>query len=134
MASVGKYRKKIKSAKNIAKITKAMQLVAASKMKKAQNMALSGKEYADSVYELTHILSKYLNKNIHPLIKIPEDNKLPELVILVAPEKGLCGGLVTNIGRFAYETLKSFENDTEWIVIGNKAKQLAKSRRPSSAN
>jgi|SRR3989344_2592699 len=126
MASVGKYRKKIKSAKNIAKITKAMQLVAASKMRKAQVMALSGKEYSDALIELSGMLSKHLDKTIHPLIGDPKNISSPSLVILVAPEKGLCGGLVTNISRFVAHDIASKKVTPDFIAVGAKAKQVSR--------
>ncbi len=125
MASIGKYRKKIKSAKNIAKITKAMQLVAASKMKKAQNMALSGKEYSDGISNLTSILSRYMDKSLHPLIRNSVNSGSGRLVVLIAPEKGLCGSLVTNLGRYIRRLITSEQKRVEAVVVGNKAKQIA---------
>ncbi len=126
MASIGKYRKKIKSAKNIAKITKAMQLVAASKMKKAQIMALSGKEYSEGITDLASILSTHLDKTIHPLINANLNSQKPTLIILISPEKGLCGGLVTNISRSVNKAIIDENRNVKFITVGNKAKQIVK--------
>ena len=127
MASVRTYRKKIRSAKSIAKITKAMQLVAASKMKKAQISAASGKNYSFGIIELANVLSVYLDQSLHPLLKEPEIIHKKELIVLVAPEKGLCGGLVTNLTRFLYNTIDAIgSNNIELIAIGKKAKLTAK--------
>jgi F-type H+-transporting ATPase subunit gamma len=126
MALIGQYRKKIKSAKNIAKITKAMQLVAASKMKRAQVMASSGKEYAGGIIDLSNLLSKHLNKEIHPLIGDAKDPNAKTLVVLIAPEKGLCGGLVTNLSRYLTLVISQEGKNCEFIVVGNKAKQAAR--------
>lgn len=126
MPSLVKFRKKIKSAKNISKITKAMQMVAASKMRRAQTMALSGKEYSQGLTDLTKILSNYLDKTIHPLIGIERDSKAATLMIVISPEKGLCGGLITNLGRYVYKRYKDENSNVSFITIGSKAKIIAK--------
>ena len=124
MAVIGSYKKKIKSAKNIAKITKAMQLVAASKMKKAQASALSGKEYADGVYSLSTLISKYFDEETNKLAK-KVDVHGHQLIVLIAPEKGLCGGLVTNLAKFVLKAIDA-EKNSDFLVIGKKAKQIAR--------
>jgi F-type H+-transporting ATPase subunit gamma len=118
------YRKKIKSAKNIAKITRAMQMVSASKMKKAQEGAEAGRPYAQGLLSIAGLISSYLDPSFHPLLSYSEGNELGELIILIAPEKGLCGSLITNlIKRYAASQNKNVK--TEYIVIGKKAKYVA---------
>lgn len=127
MASVRTYRKKIKSAKSIAKITKAMQLVAASKMKKAQISAASGKEYSAGIIELASVLSNFLDAKLHPLLSAVDSDSKKQLIVLVAPEKGLCGGLVTNLTRFLNKYIEVVgRNNVELVAIGKKAKLAAK--------
>jgi F-type H+-transporting ATPase subunit gamma len=123
MALIGAFKKKIKSAKNIAKITRAMQLVAASKMKKAQNSALSGKEYADGVYSLSGLVAKYYDEDTNKLVNKDNKKAAKTMIVLVAPEKGLCGSLITNLSKFVYKIMAE-EKDSEFLVIGKKAKQI----------
>ncbi len=122
MASIRQFRKKIKSAKNIAKITKAMQMVAASKMKRAQLQADMGKEYATEVMNLSSMLSIRLNPSLHQLLQ-PHSDTLKTLVILIAPEKGLCGGLLTTLGRKLLLTYPKI-SDVDFIAIGKKARNI----------
>src|SRR3989344_3335807 len=121
MSSVRQYRKKIKSAKNIAKLTRAMQLVAASKMKKAQSMALSGKDYAEGLIDMTHLLSSYIDSSLNPLVGESPNKNAPTLLLLIAPQKGLCGSLVTNLTRFVVKEMSENAGEKkEFIVVGNK--------------
>src|SRR4030042_3815050 len=103
MTAITKYRKKIKSAKNIAKITKAMQMVSASKMKRAQDSALKSKVYTTELVNLSSILASQIDESVHPLLKKTTLQK--DLVLIIAPEKGLCGSLVTNISRKLFEIM-----------------------------
>jgi len=121
MALIGQYKKKIKFAKNIAKITKAMQLIAASKMKKAQLSALSGKEYADGVHSMLLMISDKLAEDTHKLAKKNQSGKT--LILVIAPEKGLCGGLVTNLSKYLTK-IANDEKSPDFLVIGKKAKQI----------
>lgn len=100
MANIRLVKGRIKSAKNIAKITKAMELVAAAKMRKAQVAALSGKLYAQKIYEMVVELASRTTAPTHPLLKRPDHVVGKRLVILLSSNKGLCGGLNTNLFRF----------------------------------
>jgi F-type H+-transporting ATPase subunit gamma len=123
MSVVTKYRKKIKSAKNIAKITKAMQMVAASKMKRAQDSALKSKVYTTELVNLSAILSMQIDEGVHPLLKKAVQTK--DLIVIIAPEKGLCGSLVTNISRKLLEIIGANDpKKTDFIVVGKKAKYI----------
>lgn len=127
MVSVRTYRKKIKSAKSIAKITKAMQLVAASKMKKAQVSAASGKEYSAGIVELASVLSNFLDTSLHPLLSTTDAENKKQLIVLVAPEKGLCGGLVTNLTRFLNKYIETVgRGNVQLVAVGKKAKLAAR--------
>ena len=85
MANIRLIKRRIKSAKNIAQITKAMELVAAAKMKKAQAAALSGKLYAQKIYEMVMRLAKRTDYRSHPLLTTPL--LTGKLLIVLLPNK-----------------------------------------------
>ncbi len=125
MANLRDIRRRIKSIKNTAQITRAMQLVAASKMKRAQDQAIAGRAYADLLNEVLVNLKSQTDEDAHPLLQTPEEGK--ELVILVTTDKGLCGGLNTNLLRLVAE--KSGP-ETIFVTIGTKGRAyLARTRR-----
>lgn len=131
MASLRDIRRRIKSVKNTAQITKAMQMVAASKMRKAQEAALHGRPYAVTLNRVLVTLRDTVDENIHPLLEKREEIK-HELVILISTDKGLCGGLNTNLFReaSAYDREK-----TQFISIGRKGTQfLARTKRKMIAD
>lgn len=125
MANLRDIRRRIKSVKNTAQITKAMQLVAASKMKKAQDQAMSGRPYADLLNDVLVNLKEQTTEEDHPLLQENEGDK--ELVIVVSTDKGLCGGLNTNLFRHLVEDLPE---DAVFVTVGRKGKQfLARTKR-----
>ena len=99
MANIRLIKGRIKSAKNIAQITKAMELVSASKMRKAQLLAGAGKLYAQKIYEMVLRLSSKVDAVKHPLLRKPEKIQGKRLVVLISTNKGMCGGLNTNLFR-----------------------------------
>jgi len=119
MASIRILRRRIKSAKNIAQITKAMELVAASKMKKAQLAAVSGKLYAQKIYEMVIRSSGSVDMSIHPYLTKPQVLTGKRLVILISTNKGLCGGLNSNLFRFYIRTFP-VHSSVDTISIGKK--------------
>ena len=118
MANLRDIRRRIKSVKNTAQITKAMQLVAASKMKKAQDQAMSGRPYADLLNKVLVNLKEHTGEEDHPLLKEQEGDR--ELVILVTTDKGLCGPLNTNLLRLVADKVSK---DATFVTIGNKGRQ-----------
>jgi len=125
MANLRDIRRRIKSVKNTAQITKAMQLVAASKMKKAQDQATSGRSYADLLNKVLNNLKEHTTAEDHPLLR--EEAGGRELVILVTTDKGLCGALNTNLLRLVTEKVSK---DATFITIGSKGRQaMARLRR-----
>ena len=118
MANIRLIKGRIKTSKNIAQITKAMELVAAAKMKKAQVAALAGKLYAGKIYEMVMRLSRRTDYRSHPLLMTPAPTG-KRLVLLISTNKGLCGGLNTNLFRYVlqqYPDLKSHDI----ITLGKK--------------
>jgi len=124
MGTTRQIRNQIKSAKNIAKITKAMQMVAASKMKRAQDQAQSSRSYSEGISQLAYLLSQKIDPALHPLLTQPP-NESGEIVLLIAPEKGLCGSLITSLAR---QIVESYPNPSslEFVAIGKKAKNILK--------
>lgn len=125
MANLRDIRRRIKSVKNTAQITKAMQLVAASKMKKAQDQAMAGRSYADLLNKVLVNLKEQTTQEDHPLLQEHEEGK--ELVIVVTTDKGLCGALNTNLLRLITEEASP---DATFVTIGTKGRQaLARMKR-----
>jgi F-type H+-transporting ATPase subunit gamma len=125
VANTKDIRRRIKSIRNIGQLTKAMQMVAASKMRKAQNAALSGRPYAALMNRVLVSLQQRTDSKLHPLLQVREVKK--ELVVVISTDKGLAGALNTNLLREA----ANFDPDkTSYVVSGRKARQfLARTRR-----
>ena len=122
MANIKIIRRRIKSAQNIAQITKAMQMVAASKMKKAQDAAMAGKPYADKIYAAVRELADRVDRSSHTLLT--EGNKEGHpLYILISTNKGLLGGLNTNLFRQTAAWLKEIKA-AEFISVGKKGESF----------
>ncbi len=122
MANLRDIKRRIRSVKNTGKITRAMQLVAASKMKKAQDQAVAGRPYAQLLAEILHTCFKATKEEEihHPLL---EDRELRKRGILViSTDKGLCGGLNANL--FRKLTDETGRENTAFVTIGRKATQF----------
>ncbi len=119
-ANTRDIRRRIKSVKNTAQITKAMQMVAASKMRKAQQLAIDGRPYAQLLNRISAAVNAVSGDTKHPLLQQREVKK--ELVIIISTDKGLCGALNTNLLR---EAAKFDGEKTEFIAAGRKAAQWA---------
>jgi F-type H+-transporting ATPase subunit gamma len=128
MPSTRDIRRRIKSVKNTAQITKAMQMVAASKMRKAQQAALAGRPYAALMNEVLAALVAESKDFTHPLVEKRDGTR--RCVIIVSTDKGLCGGLNSILMREAAK----FGPDTKFVSAGRKASQfLARTRRALAA-
>src|SRR5437879_7294722 len=99
MPSTRDIRRRIKSVKNTAQITKAMQMVAASKMRKAQQAALAGRPYATLMNEVLAELAHLAGDFTHPLMEVRPMRR--QGLIIVSTDKGLCGALNSNLMREA---------------------------------
>src|SRR5205807_2855985 len=99
MANTKDIRRRIKSIRNIGQMTKAMQMVAASKMRKAQNVALAGRPYSTLMNRVLVSLQQRTDHKLHPLLQVREVKK--ELVVVISTDKGLAGALNTNLLREA---------------------------------
>jgi F-type H+-transporting ATPase subunit gamma len=129
MPSTRDIRRRIKSVKNTAQITKAMQMVAAAKMRRAQQAALVGRPYAQLLNE---IMAEAATRTVgfeHPLMQARPVAK--RALIIVGTDRGLCGALNGNLFR---EALKLDRNTTVFVAAGKKAAQfVSRTKRPLAA-
>jgi F-type H+-transporting ATPase subunit gamma len=129
MASPREIRRRIKSISSTSQITRAMQMVAASKMRKAQEATLKTRPFAQLMYRIQRSATTYAAEFAHPLQEVREVRR--RAVILVGTDKGLCGGLNTNLFRAAAQ----FDPETTtFIAAGKRAAQfVARTRRRLAA-
>ncbi len=119
MNSPRDLRRRIKSISGTAQITKAMQMVAASKMRKAQQAALDSRPFARLLYRIQRSATAHSQSFTHPLLEARAVRK--RAVVLVAADKGLCGALNTNVFRLASQF---DQRTTVFITAGRKAAQF----------
>ena len=122
MANSKEIRTKIKSVENTRKITKAMEMVAASKMRKAQDRMRAARPYAEKIRNVAAHLSKSNPEYRHPFM-VKRDKVANVGVIVVSSDKGLCGGLNTNVLRMTLNQMKTWESSGQGVAIsaiGNK--------------
>ncbi len=124
MPSTRDIRRRIRSVRNTRQITKAMELVAASKMKKAQQAALAGRSYAELMADMLATLASRVDEKIHPfLVQRPIKTRG---IILVTTDKGLCGPLNSNL----FKLVLDIKGPAKYAVIGRKGSQfLVRTRR-----
>jgi len=125
MASGRDIRRRIRSITSTAQITRAMQMVAASKMRKAQQAAIDIRPFVQLLYRIRHVATTHAGDFTHPLMEVREVKK--RAIILVGSDRGLCGALNSNLFRLAgrYDP-----HHTVFIAAGRKAAQfVARTRR-----
>ncbi len=123
MAGSREIRTKISSVKNTQKITRAMEMVAASKMRKAQERMKKARPYGDKIRNVAAHMSRASSEYKHSFL-VERDTVKRIGIIVVTSDKGLCGGLNTNILRLATAKIKEWEGEGEQIevcCIGNKS-------------
>jgi F-type H+-transporting ATPase subunit gamma len=122
MAAGKEIRGKIKSVENTKKITKAMEMVAASKMRRAQERMRAARPYSDKIRNITSHLAQASSEYSHPFL-VKQDLAKTVGIIVVTTDKGLCGGLNTNALRLMTGKLKELEGQgikVEAVAFGNK--------------
>jgi F-type H+-transporting ATPase subunit gamma len=125
MANTQDIRRRIKSIRNTSQITKALQMVAASKMRKAQMGALAGRPYSNLMNRVLVSLQQRTDSKLHPLLRVREVKR--ELVVILSTDKGLAGALNTNLFR---EAVKFEADKTVYVTSGAKARQfIVRTRR-----
>ncbi|MGE9295805.1 MAG: ATP synthase F1 subunit gamma [Puniceicoccales bacterium] len=129
MPSTKEIRGRIKSVKNTSQITRAMQLVAASKMKKAQDAAMAGRSYAVLLAEILVSVADQEVAKEHPLLAEREVKRRG--ILVVGTDKGLCGPLNANL----FKEVMKIKDDASYITIGRKATQfISRTKRPLLAD
>ncbi len=122
MASIKRIQGRIKSAKNIAQITKAMQMVAASRMRRAQDAAEKAKPYQEKIVEAVNLLSNHIDSSMHTLLQ----NGNPDgrtLIVLISTNKGLAGGLNTTLFRKLMQWFPKL-GSVDFITLGTKGEHF----------
>ncbi|MGH2345055.1 MAG: F0F1 ATP synthase subunit gamma, partial [Chloroflexota bacterium] len=124
MATAREIRRRIRSVKNIAKITKAMQLVAASHVRRAQQRVAEARPYADALAEILAGLATQTGKARNPLLITRPPERV--LIVEVTPDRGLCGSLVSNLHRKVARELADRQGNKSMVAVGRKARDFAR--------
>ena len=124
MANVRQLRRRIRSVQNTAKVTRAMQMIAASKMRRAQDRAAAARPYASKIREVIAGLTSMSpgDDDIHPLLERRPVRR--SLIVHVTPDRGLAGGLPTNMNRATAERVLRAESPVVVITIGRKGRNF----------
>jgi len=129
MASLKDLKKRISGVKKTHQITKAMKMVAAAKLRRAQSNMEQAKPYAESIKQVIADLGINADKTAHPLLDVRQQKKA--MVIVVTSDRGLCGAFNTNISKRAEHYIRDNDNghdDIELAVIGKKGREYLKFR------
>lgn len=119
MATILQLGRRIQTAQNVSKTTRAMQMIATSKLKRAQDAALSSRAYVEKLTSITKNVTSNLDKNEIISSYMQENDSQKSLIIILSPDKGLCGGLITNLVKELLSQSLSSKNTT-YINIGKK--------------
>ena len=124
MPSVRDIRRRIRSVENTAKITKAMSMIAASKMRRAQEMALRGRPYSERMRSLLADLAAQPHDEdmLHPLLQRRDPEKTS--VVLITPDRGLTGGLHSKINRAAAQFILDQPGSARIVAVGRKGRDF----------
>ena len=124
MPDIRKVRRRIRGVRNISKITRAMEMIAASKMRKAQERGLQGRPYSQKIAQVIADLAALPDVGLqHPLLHRRPVKKIA--VVHITPDRGLCGGLNANLNRRLAAFILEQETDVEVIAVGRKGRDAA---------
>ncbi len=125
MANLRDIKRRIRSVRNTSQITKAMQMVASAKMRRAQELALKGRDYVSALAGVLRHLQETIAEGNSPLMQKRTEGK--PLVVIVSTDRGLCGGLNSNLYK---EVLLKCPADADYVTIGAKLNpQMARTGR-----
>lgn len=127
MATLRDIRRRIRSVQSTQKITRAMKLVAAAKLRRAQERIIEARPYAFKMAELVGTLARGLGEDKHPLLVRREGHR--KLLVVVTADKGLCGAFNSNIIRRSLDLLRQGPDGTALVTVGRKARDFYR-RRP----
>ena len=124
MPSVRQIRRRIRSVENTAKITKAMSMIAASKMRRSQEAATRGRPYSERIRNLLADLAAQPQEEerLHPLFQRREVENVE--IVHITPDRGLCGGLNSNVNRAAGQFILEQGGSVSVIAVGRKGRGL----------
>ena len=126
MATLKEIKTRIGAVKSTQKITKAMKMVAAARLRKAQDRIISTRPYANKMKELLSYLIFVAEEAIHPLM---EDREIQNyLIVVISSDRGLCGAFNTNLLKFATERINILGDNVKLITIGKKSNDFFKKR------
>jgi len=118
MANIRTIRRRIRSVTNIAKITKAMEMIAASKMRKAQERGLAGRPYFEKIQQVIADLAALPRERLHPLLEHRPVSRIA--IVHITPDRGLCGGLNASINRHTASFILQQSVPVTLIAVGRK--------------
>jgi F-type H+-transporting ATPase subunit gamma len=127
MASLKAIRKRIGTVRSTQQITKAMKMVAAAKLRRAQEAALASRPYAAKLEAMVAHLASRVDEDAHPLLRVPESENRG-LVIVVTGDRGLCGGYNTTLARTAEGFLRERTGELRVTTIGRKGNDYLRRR------
>jgi F-type H+-transporting ATPase subunit gamma len=124
LPDIRKVRRRIKGVQNIAKITRAMEMIAASKMKKAQERGLAGRPYSQKIEQVIADLAALPDVGLqHPLLQRRPVEKIA--IVHITPDRGLCGGLNANLNRRLGSFILEQKATVEVVAVGRKGRDFA---------
>jgi F-type H+-transporting ATPase subunit gamma len=127
MATIRDIRRRIRSARSIQQITRAMKFVSAARLRKAQDRVIAARPYASQILAVIQSLAARVGAQRHPLLAKRGDKRI-ELLVITA-DRGLCGAYNTNVLRHALEFIASHEgSSTELDILGKKARDFFRRR------
>ena len=124
MASVRAIRRRMRGIQNIAQITRAMEMVAASRMRRAQERGLAGRPYSDKIQQVISDLAALpeTERELHPLLQRRPVNKI--VIVHITSDRGLCGGLNTNVNRLSAGFIVKQKIPVSLITVGVKGREF----------
>jgi F-type H+-transporting ATPase subunit gamma len=134
MPNLKDIRKRIGTVKNTQKITRAMKMVAAAKLRRAQEAVVKMRPYAQTLARVTRLLTEGIERDVHPLLRSSETPKRAHLLVITS-DRGLCGAYNTNINRMALRFINERRDRYESLtvdVIGRKAREFLAARKVST--
>jgi F-type H+-transporting ATPase subunit gamma len=129
MASAREMRLRIRSVKNISQVTRALQAVSASKVRKAIEALMATRPYASKAWQvLAHIAQQPGRETLHPLLTRHGTVK-NTLVVVISGDRGLAGAYNTNLIRFVFRQFNGWQNPVKYVAVGRKGRDLLLRRR-----
>jgi F-type H+-transporting ATPase subunit gamma len=128
MPNLQDIRRRVRSVKNLQKITKAMKMVSAAKLRRAQDRVVAARPYAETMMRMLGRLAARAGDYKHPLLEVREEDK-HYVVALVTSDKGLCGAFNTNLNKAAQKFIReNADKKVEMVAVGRKGRDFFRRR------